>query len=58
MNSLRLLIALEAEYDMKIHQMDVITAYFNGEIVEEIYMKKKTKLLKGMVELKERRLVN
>ena len=36
--SIRLLIALATVYDLQIHQMDVKTAFLNGELEEEIYM--------------------
>ena len=36
--SIRLLIALAVVYDLQIHQMDVKTAFLNGELEEEIYM--------------------
>ena len=36
--SIRLLIVVVAIYDLKIHQMDVITAFLNGDLDEEIYM--------------------
>ncbi|PHT43509.1 ATP phosphoribosyltransferase 1, chloroplastic [Capsicum baccatum] len=36
--SIRMLIALAAVYDLQIHQMDVKTAFLNGELEEEIYM--------------------
>ena len=36
--SIRMLIALAAVHDLKIHQMDVQTAFFNGELEEEIYI--------------------
>ena len=36
--SIRLLIAIVAIYDLKIHQMDIKTAFLNGDLEEEIYM--------------------
>lgn len=36
--SIRILIAIAALYNMKIHQMDVKTTFLNGELEEEIYM--------------------
>lgn len=36
--SVRLLSALSAEFSLEIHQMDVVTAYLNGFLKEEIYM--------------------
>ncbi|KAG7552374.1 Zinc finger CCHC-type [Arabidopsis thaliana x Arabidopsis arenosa] len=36
--SIRFLIAVSAIYDLEIHQMDVKTAFLNGELDEEIYM--------------------
>ena len=36
--SIRMLIALAAVYDLQIHQMDVKTAFLNGDLQEEIYM--------------------
>ncbi|KAM8701348.1 hypothetical protein ACLKA7_001844 [Drosophila subpalustris] len=36
--SVRLLAALSAEFDMEIHQMDVVTAYLNGELEEKVFM--------------------
>ena len=35
--SIRLLSALSAEYGLEIHQMDVVTAYLNGEL-EDVFM--------------------
>jgi hypothetical protein len=37
--SIRMLIAIAALYNLEIHQMDVKTAFLNGELDEEIYMK-------------------
>ena len=36
--SIRLLIAVATIYDLKIHQMDVKTAFWIGDLDEEIYM--------------------
>nr|GEV89846.1 zinc finger, CCHC-type [Tanacetum cinerariifolium] len=38
-SSIRLLLALAAIHDQVIHQMDVKTAFLNGDLDEEIYMK-------------------
>ena len=37
--SVQTLIALAAEYKLQLHQLDVATAFLNGELKEEIYMK-------------------
>ena len=44
--SIRLLIAIVAIFDLKIHQMDVKTTFLNGDLEEEIYMDQ----LEGFVE--------
>ena len=36
--TIRTLIALAAIFDLVVHQMDVKTAFLNGDIEEEIYM--------------------
>ncbi|GKB00470.1 zinc finger, CCHC-type containing protein, partial [Tanacetum coccineum] len=38
-STIRLLIALEATYNLVIHQMDVKTTFLNGDLEEKIYMK-------------------
>jgi hypothetical protein len=63
MESLRILLAIAANEDLEIHQMDVITAYLAGELEEEIYMKppaglpssgrKVCRLRKGLYGLKQ-----
>ena len=37
--SIRLMIAIAALRDLEIHQMDVKSAFLNGDLEEEIYMK-------------------
>ena len=37
--SIRTLLAIGNQLDLEIHQMDVVAAYLNGELSEEIYMK-------------------
>ena len=63
--SIRMLIALIAVYGLEIHQMDVKTAFLNGELEEEIYIeqpegfivpgkeKKVCKLIKSLYGLKQ-----
>ena len=38
-DSIRIIFALSAQYGLAIHQMDVTTAFLNGHLNEEIYMK-------------------
>ncbi|CAL8999519.1 unnamed protein product [Prunus brigantina] len=38
-DSLRVIMALVAHFDLHLHQMDVKTAFLNGNLIEEIYMK-------------------
>ena len=37
--SIRVLLAMGAQYDLILHQMDVSTAFLNGELSEEVYMR-------------------
>ena len=37
-DSFRIIMALLAHYDLKLHQMDVKTAFLNGDLKENIYM--------------------
>lgn len=39
LESLRLMMALASEYKLKIHQLDIVTAYLNGKLDEEVLMK-------------------
>ena len=36
--SIRIVLSLAAKYGLKLHQMDVKTAYLNGELDKDIYM--------------------
>lgn len=38
LNTIRILMALAVENNMKIHQMDAVTAFLQGDIKEELYM--------------------
>ncbi|PKI41924.1 hypothetical protein CRG98_037674 [Punica granatum] len=38
-DSLRIIMALVAHMDLELHQMDVKTAFLNGDLDEEVYMK-------------------
>lgn len=38
-STIRLMMALSVELGLKVHQMNVVTAYLNGEVEEDLYMK-------------------
>lgn len=38
LESIRIILALAAKYDLELDQMDVSTAYLNGELEEELYL--------------------
>src|ERR1035438_54965 len=46
-DSLRIILALVAHYDLELHQMDVKTAFLNGDIDETIYMKQPENFVSG-----------
>ena len=37
-DSLRIIMALVAHYDLELHQMDMKTTFLNGDLGEEVYM--------------------
>ncbi|TPX52540.1 DNA-directed DNA polymerase, partial [Powellomyces hirtus] len=51
-NTLRMLLAIAAHYDLEIHQMDVVTAFLNGDIDADIAMKLPEGCNGGIVKLK------
>ena len=38
LTSMRILLAIVAHFDLELHQMDVVTAFLNGDMVEDAYM--------------------
>src|ERR1700748_2351242 len=38
LESVRILLALAAKYDLKLDAMDITTAYLNGELEEDLYL--------------------
>jgi hypothetical protein len=37
-DSLRIIMALVAHYDLELHQIDVKTTFLNGDLLENVYM--------------------
>ena len=46
-----MLMALSAEWNLTLHQMDVVTAYLNGEIEEELFMEIPEKFEESLSEI-------
>ena len=55
--SIRMLIAIDALYNLEIHQMDVKTAFLNGDLDEDIYMEQPKGFIVPSQEKKVCRLV-
>jgi len=55
LSSVRLLMALAVQLDLKVHQLDIITAYLNGKVEEEIYMESPKLLAEFLQEIINRR---
>ena len=39
LESFQILLTIAIQFDLEIHQMDIVGAYLNGDLIEEIYMK-------------------
>ena len=52
-DSFRVIMAIVAHFDLELHQMDVKTAFLNGDLDEDVYMKQPT----GFVEVGKEDLV-
>ena len=37
-DSVRIIVAIVAHFDLELHQIDVRTAFLNGDLVEDVYM--------------------
>lgn len=55
LSSVRLLMALAVQYDFKVRQLDITTAYLNGKVEEELYMEKPELLIEFLQEIISRR---
>ena len=56
-NSIRMVLAIVALKDLEVHQMDVKTAFLNGDLNEEIYMEQPERFSAPGQEMKVCRLV-
>ena len=56
-NSIRMVLAIAALKDLRVHQMDVKTAFLNGDLNEEIYMEQPERFSAPGQEMKVYRLV-
>lgn len=55
LSSVRLLMALAVQFDLKVRQLDITTAYLNGKIEEELYMETPKLLIEFLQEVIDRR---
>ena len=46
-DSFRIIMALVAHFDLELHQMDVKTAFLNGDLKEKVYMKQPKETTQG-----------
>ena len=37
-DSLRIIMAIVAHFDLELHHMDVRTSFLNGDLIEDVYM--------------------
>ena len=57
-SSIRMLMALSAEWNLTVHQMDVVTAYLNGEVEEELFMEIPEQLEESLSDIMNKEHVN
>ena len=53
-----MLMALSAEWNLTVHQMDVVTAYLNGEVEEELFMEIPEQLEESLSDIMNKEHVN
>ena len=56
-NSIRMVLAIAALRNLEVHQMDVTTAFLNGDLDEEIYMEQPEGFITSVQEKKVCKLV-